>query len=397
MNSPNPPSRTRLATLDGLRISAALMVALYHYTAHETASTPVWGAPRDVAFPGVSDVLKYGWLGVQLFFMISGFVICMSSWGRTPAQFAYSRIMRLFPAYWFAVLLTTTVLYLWPFLWKAPSLDAVLTNLTMLNTPLNVTSIDAVYWTLWSEARFYLLFAVCLLWRGLTLPRVLIFGYGWLVLAMLTWNAKLPVVNVILQPEYAPYFVGGIGLYLVHRFGPGDLRVWGLVGLSFALGAHNASLRAAARHLNPVVCIAAVAVFFVVLGVVALGWTSWIQWRWLTTAGVLTYPFYLIHEYVGWTVMHAVRDFAPHWVVVMVVLTAMLAASWLVHRLVEQPVAGWMKRRLPRAASGSSGSSGHSGLPDSPVSQGSSGSPEVLESPAGPPVAPVRQLTAGPV
>jgi peptidoglycan/LPS O-acetylase OafA/YrhL len=43
-------------------------------------------------------VAHQGWTGVYLFFLISGFVICMSAWGRSVGQFAASRITRLFPA-----------------------------------------------------------------------------------------------------------------------------------------------------------------------------------------------------------------------------------------------------------------------------------------------------------
>lgn len=46
--------------------------------------------------------------------MVSGFVICMSAWGRSVGDFAVSRVSRLFPAYWAAVAFTTLVLFNWP-------------------------------------------------------------------------------------------------------------------------------------------------------------------------------------------------------------------------------------------------------------------------------------------
>lgn len=79
------------------------MVAAYHFLG--TPTPHFWGraALRDFA-PLLHEIRRYGWLGVEFFFVISGFVICMSCWGRTPAQFTVSRIARLFPAYWYAVL-----------------------------------------------------------------------------------------------------------------------------------------------------------------------------------------------------------------------------------------------------------------------------------------------------
>lgn len=83
------------------------MVA-YHYTA--VFGNLFWGVPSREVFPKLSAVTAYGAMGVQLFFIISGFVILMSAHGRPVGQFAASRISRLFPAYWTAVLLTAFLL-----------------------------------------------------------------------------------------------------------------------------------------------------------------------------------------------------------------------------------------------------------------------------------------------
>lgn len=89
----------RLYALDAVRITAALVVVLYHYVALGTA----WGlSGTQHLFPALRPFALYGWLGVEIFFIVSGFVICMSAWGRTVGDFATSRISRLFPAYWAA-------------------------------------------------------------------------------------------------------------------------------------------------------------------------------------------------------------------------------------------------------------------------------------------------------
>jgi peptidoglycan/LPS O-acetylase OafA/YrhL len=82
------------------------------------------------------------------------------------------------------------------------------------------------------------------------------------------------------------------------------------------------------------------------MAAIALGWLSWIRWRWLTTAGVLTYPFYLLHQKIGWTLIHGVRDFAPRYVILPAVLVIMLTAAWLLHRLVEKPLARYLRNKL---------------------------------------------------
>jgi len=140
--------------LDGLRLCAALGVVAYHFTGFEPGVRKAWGVPATQAFPGLTQVTSYGWLGVELFFLISGFVICMSCWDRDAGAFFRSRVIRLFPAYWAAVAVTFTVVALFSDFDRVSMPDALL-NLTMLNRPLGVKSIDSVYWTLWVEACFY--------------------------------------------------------------------------------------------------------------------------------------------------------------------------------------------------------------------------------------------------
>jgi peptidoglycan/LPS O-acetylase OafA/YrhL len=165
--SPPLPSltapRPRIRALDGLRLTAALLVVSWHYVAfgHGASLTPY------AQVPTLYPVAAYGWLGVELFFLISGFVISMSSVGHTLGEFVTSRITRLYPAYWFAIALTTTVLLLWPVADHALPLRDVLVNTTMMQSGVGVTSVDAVYWTLWVEMHFYLLFAM---WSGAALP-----------------------------------------------------------------------------------------------------------------------------------------------------------------------------------------------------------------------------------
>jgi peptidoglycan/LPS O-acetylase OafA/YrhL len=341
---------SRIAVIDGLRLFAALMVALFHLSGCLSAAGG-WGVHTEVIFPTLHRFSAYGFLGVELFFLISGFVICMSAWGRSLGDFARSRIVRLFPAYWPAVIISTVVVTLFPVVVHRLRFDQIAVNLLMLNAPLNVPSVDSVYWTLWVETRFYLLFALVMVWRGLTLPRALLFGYGWLIAGVFTVGAGVPVLGVILQPEYAPLFVAGMAFYLIHRFG-GDIRLWGLVGFAYALSLHNVIGRIdkdnsdSHYHLSYGAGMLLITVFLLVMAVIAMGWTARVQWRWLTTAGALTYPFYLLHHDISWSIIHAMRGVRPRGLTLVVTILILLAAAWLLHRLIERPLAKVLKRKL---------------------------------------------------
>jgi peptidoglycan/LPS O-acetylase OafA/YrhL len=104
-----PPAR--VAVLDGLRLVAALAVAGYHLT----VAWRVDGVhPPAYFLPVAAHVTVYGFLGVELFFLVSGFVIAMSGWGRPLGAFFASRVSRLYPAYWAAVVVTTLVVLVAP-------------------------------------------------------------------------------------------------------------------------------------------------------------------------------------------------------------------------------------------------------------------------------------------
>ncbi|BAL91421.1 putative acyltransferase [Actinoplanes missouriensis 431] len=344
----------RLSAIDGLRLLAALMVAMYHFTGYTPGVRHAWGIESRDAFPWLHQISQYGWLGVELFFMISGFVVCMSCWGRTPGAFFRSRIVRLFPAYWAAIVITTIVVTLWPVVRERKPWNEILINFSMLQEGLGAPNVDGVYWTLWNEGLFYLLFAF-LVWRGLTLKRTIIFGYGWLIASAFAARSGVPLIETFLQPGYAPFFVAGIALYLIYRF-KSDIVLWGMFGLAFIMAQYRTSemlrfynKKYSLEMLQPAGALL-VGGFFLVLTLVALGYTSRIQWRWLTTAGALTYPFYLLHENIGWTIIYGLRDTGPRLVILVLVTAIMLMAAFLLHRLVEKPVSRILRDRLAEAS-----------------------------------------------
>ncbi|KUO21751.1 acyltransferase family protein [Streptomyces dysideae] len=352
-----PPRQARLRALDGLRLVAALMVAAYHYGGRGGDVTEAWGSSPKQQFPTLHEYFAYGCLGVQVFFVISGFVICMSGWGRPLKSFFASRASRLLPAYWVAVVLVAAVFALPMVAYKAVSPSDALVNLTMLQMPLGVDRVLGVCWTLWAEIRFYALFALCVVLPGASRRRVIMFCAVWTLAAVIAQNANMPLLDIVLMPEYAPFFTGGVGLYLVHR-DRRDAYAWGIVAVSFLIGQHyavrnlwNAADPNAFAHRTSFGIVLVVAFGFVAVGAIALGWLNWANWRWLTVAGALTYPFYLVHEHLGWAVIHALHRGLGLASAETFALTIglMLLLAWLLHRFVEKPLAPRLRAVLAKA------------------------------------------------
>ncbi|MBJ7003042.1 acyltransferase family protein [Streptomyces griseofuscus] len=345
--------RSRLLALDGLRLVAALMVCLYHYTGRGGTISESWHQSPSVVFPTLSRAAVYGCFGVQLFFVISGFVICMSSWGRTLGDFFRSRVSRLYPAYWVALALVTAASLVLPAVIAPVRLDEFLVNLTMLQQPMGATRVLGVCWTLWAEVRFYALFALFVVVRGVTYRRVVLFCSVWVLALVLCRTTGNALTDQVLMPEYAPFFIGGLALYLIHRFGS-DLLLWGIVAVALLLGQSEATRGLWHRtghsdlHRDPYVVVLIVTLSFAVVAAVALGWTRWASWRWLTTAGALTYPFYLVHEHLGWFVIRILHRFLglPSAATLAATVLTMLTLAWLIHRFVEKPFGPRLRKAL---------------------------------------------------
>ncbi|GGY32885.1 acyltransferase [Streptomyces xanthochromogenes] len=347
---------SRLRALDGLRLIAALMVALYHYGGRSGDISRGWGTSPKKLFPGAHEWFSYGCLGVQIFFVISGFVICMSGWGRPLRSFFASRVSRLYPAYWAALIIITAVFALPWVVYKTVTPSEFVVNLTMLQMPVGVPRVLGVCWTLWAELRFYALFAVCVVLPGATRRRVVLFCAGWTLAAALTATAHQPFLDAVFMPEYASFFIGGMGLYLLHR-NRRDVTAWGIVAVSWAIGQHWAVAGlwhkpnpAAFSNRHASVIIVIITLGFVLVGLIALGHLRWANWRWLTVAGALTYPFYLVHEHLGWVVVGVLHRglHIPAPATFALTVAAMLALAWLMNRYIERWATPLLRGALAR-------------------------------------------------
>jgi peptidoglycan/LPS O-acetylase OafA/YrhL len=296
-------------------------------------------------------VFRYGWMGVEFFFVISGFVICMSCWGRSLSDFFVSRVTRLMPAYVFAVLVTSAALTIWPFANGRPQPSHVLVNMTMLQQFVRIRDIDVVYWTLAAELRFYILFAIVVCF-GLTYRRVVLFCVLWTVAAIYSEYSQFQPLVLVMESRFASYFVAGIALYLIYRFGP-NLLLWGILGASVSLAVIHLEVRVADlnRAKNMVFnsqpkALLIMLCFFALMVAVALGWFSWLRWPGLTFIGALTYPVYLLHMQLSTIALFRLHDVVPPWILVAAVVAGVLLLAHLVHRYVERPLAKVLRRKL---------------------------------------------------
>jgi peptidoglycan/LPS O-acetylase OafA/YrhL len=344
VNQPMTDSR-RHHEIDLFRFSAALMVVLYHYTFRGHAADGY--SPFE--FPVLGALFRYGYLGVDLFFVISGFVILMSASRSTAMRFTISRMVRLYPAFWVCVTLTAACIVLFGNGLFEVGLAQYLANLTMVSGYVDVPPVDGVYWTLLVEMKFYLLVFVLLLFRQIDhIERYLA---GWLALSWAALFIDTPtLLRAYLITDWSSYFIAGCTFYLLRSRGPSRLR-WALLAGACGLSLYHAVTFAAGLEAHFGQPFSGAVVAGIVLGfyglflLVALGRTQWLNLPWLATLGALTYPLYLLHQRIGYVIFQHFAD-ANRFVVLSATIALMLALAYLVHRLVERPLAPRMKQAL---------------------------------------------------
>jgi peptidoglycan/LPS O-acetylase OafA/YrhL len=342
--------RPRLAALDGLRFVAAVAVMLFHYTAAEKL---LWGNPSRLEFPTMNLLTRYGYLGVQLFFIISGFVILMTAYGRSIEDFVASRFARLFPAYWVAVIGTFVLQSFWHGDRDSTALQA-LVNMTMLQSVVGIPGVQGAFWTLWVELKFYLLIGLFVV-VGMNRARVIAFAFLWPLLAKIAAATDSPVLVSLLMPSYAPYFAAGMLMYVAHRHGH-NLLVWLGIGTNYILCvlqavryARSRSVEIGGNEQSGVVVAALVAAMFLAVLVCSNGRLSRIEWRWLTAVGALTYPVYLVHGQLGFFVIDVLHAGRNSYLVLAAAMLASFAVAWVIHRGVEKPLAKPLRTAIRRS------------------------------------------------
>lgn len=142
--------------LDLLRFFAAVMVVLFHFNSFGIGVPTHQATGHNIAFPFLPQWTESGWIGVQMFFVLSGYLIAQSAAHATWKTFISKRVIRIFPALWTCATLALVVRIAAGESITERVLDWLRTIVLSPKGPY----IDGVAWTLVVEMVFYLF--VCL-------------------------------------------------------------------------------------------------------------------------------------------------------------------------------------------------------------------------------------------
>lgn len=301
--------RKEILGLDLLRFLCALAVVVSHY------------------LPRISDdyhLFHWGAAGVNVFFVISGFIISLSADGRSPFAFIQSRFTRLAPAAWVCATLTLAFLVLFDS-GQTGLLRRYLASIFLIPVvPWPISSlddiwIDGVYWTLFVEISFYFVILLLLVTNSFRFIKTLSTALG--AVSLLYWAVffatyflykDIPNHNAIIDSGFKRYldlslvhhgawFGVGINIWLMTKAGIKDRWVsLSICLLGGALQACHHSIFIVKASPVPELLFSAFGIAVVFLSIArqshAVSEKTQSICRWI---GLTTYPLYLLHSQIG--------------------------------------------------------------------------------------------------
>jgi peptidoglycan/LPS O-acetylase OafA/YrhL len=316
----------RLEPLDCARFIAALTVLAYHYLVNGIRNGKIDSLTH---IPSLVPIAKYGYLGVELFFVISGYVIFFSARDRSASEFAVSRALRLYPAFWLAVPFTASVAYFWGGDLMSVGLVQTLLNLTMVPELLGVDPVDGVYWTLQLELTFYL-GVLGLLLLGLQRRLAVLFLLWPVAILAIRLAGELPYLW-----NYFAYFAAG-AIFAIQKDRPSK---WTYASLTLCLYLCVSFSAFQRKDDSPYVIAAVICAIFAFFFVLNLPRVANARIPGSRLLGGLTYPIYLIHAGFGYMFLSRFgTDENKAWMYPLTI-AIVLAVAYLIHTVIEKRMA----------------------------------------------------------
>lgn len=355
MKQPVPETgkeKNRLVFLDNLRGIAILAVLCFHYFGY-----PQFQVGKEFLFDQeMSALFQFGFLGVQLFFIISGFVIIMTLHGcDTPSHFFVRRFARLWPAMVFASLFTVLVIsitgnYSVRFLDFFPGIfftEPVFFKNLFHGVEFNW--LDGSYWTLAIEVKFYF-WAALIYYSGKSgfSRNFLIFSVGGTLIytTLLTLNLPVPAsyFNILFISQYLGFFLKGIGFYYLYT-GKKEKFSSLLIPAGFLIDfLHFFATGDAFSVVAPLI------ITLIFGAVLLISRKVSFKKNWLTLIGLSSYSLYLIHQKAGHAMILALSEGAENPVLVFLIILSVAAGfiflAYGIFTFFEHPVNKWIVRKL---------------------------------------------------
>ncbi len=295
--------------MDLFRFFTACLIALTHFA---------WYGPRAGIIPDLLQ-LGAGWeyiqYSLQVFFMISGFLIFYAGKGRTAIQYGIARVVRLWPSLLICASITYTIALLDPEIPR--SFQWWINAVTIVPLMFGGLGPDWSYWTMTVELQCYGLVFLLLIFFDLE-KRLLSVISIWLGLSLaLELAGHHNTIPLISLGGFSGCFIIGALLYAVWSGRKERLILLALAPFAWALASlqiyDQQVLAAASRNVENHPWLPWVITPICTALFAACTWCTDYLPKFLRGAtvrflGAVAYPYYLVHQFLGYAVIHATAD-----------------------------------------------------------------------------------------
>jgi peptidoglycan/LPS O-acetylase OafA/YrhL len=280
----------RVQELDALRGIAALSVVFFHFT---------------MGMPQAQYGFKCGTTGVELFFMISGFVILMSlNKVKNSKEFIVNRISRLYPTYWACVTFTFLLILITKMgMLNGGDIVKYIANLTMFQFYFRIKNIDGPYWTMIVEMLFYM--GMVLLFQFRFMKYLNQIGIGLLILLGLTalLNSQFLLIEKIMWwlpiLEYLPLFLAGTVFYKIYLNKYHFFKNYSIIILCLLCQILLFKYGRSKTFINNTEYAIMLALYFSLFTLFVFGKLNFLICNVTLFLGKISYALYLVHQYIS--------------------------------------------------------------------------------------------------
>ena len=319
----------RLLGLDLIRFGAATLVMMFHLAVvswNLPNLSPNYGVAGAPQYPEL-DFLSIGWVGVEIFFVLSGLVIAQSANGKSAIRFARNRLGRLLPAVWICSTITLIVVLIFQ---MDPAGIAIPNYLRSLIIHRNGPWISGVYWTLAVETFFYGLIFL-LLWfdafKYIEKFAVLLGIYSSVYLVGVScfgWHPK----SAHFLGQHGCFFSLGILIWLCSEIGINLTRAsfcaaFLVSGILEICTISNGVLAGYHLWAAPIIWLASL------LAIILSIFLRWEGTNLTGQLGLMTYPLYLVHDQFGSGILR-VSIWTGKYFALGLATATMLLLSWII-------------------------------------------------------------------
>ena len=285
-------------------------------------------------------------MAVAVFFILSGFLITLKLNKEKPKQFAIKRIIRLYPSYFVAMILTTVVMIIAgdEFKSKVCNLKEWIINLTMFPGYFNQKPVDGVYWTLGVEILFY-----AIIWFLMVIKKrqkIEVFSFIWLIISLITNLMLIRFDNVLLKglriigiTQYCQLFITGIIMCLLYKKEKSKITyvtlILCIVNQFIALGIKYTIF----------LCLFNVVFYFIIVRRLSI--PSFINNKVITFLATISYPLYLTHQFIGFAIINKLEKLGLiNEIYILLPIAIVVGIAYLIHKFIERPSVKFLSRKI---------------------------------------------------